>query len=165
MAEFKISGRRFDLDPHLVEARCVHELPDPVQEHYVVISGRRFPPKQVLSCVTGLDRADFTTHQARRVLKRLGFVAARVGRSEIQPTPEENVSGGSGDGPHQGAQAAALEPFVGKWVALAGPTDVLVAADSPQDVLAWLARHEKRAPFGMFRVPSSVAEAEGVAPE
>lgn len=65
------------------------------------------------------------------------------------------------DGPHGGQQAEALRPYVGKWVALARATDVLVAADSPQEVLAWLARHECRASYGMFRVPTSLADAEG----
>jgi hypothetical protein len=41
---------------------------------------------------------------------------------------------------------------------------VLVAADSPQEVLGWLARHERRADYGMFRVPASLEEAEGLAP-
>jgi hypothetical protein len=58
-------------------------------------------------------------------------------------------------------QAEALRPYIGQWVALAGPTEVLVAADTPQEVLAWLARHERKASYGMFRVPSSIAEAEG----
>ncbi len=58
-----------------------------------------------------------------------------------------------------------LAPYVGQWVALAGPTELLVAAGSPQEVLAWLNRHERRADYGMFRVPASVAEAEGAAPE
>lgn len=49
-------------------------------------------------------------------------------------------------------------------VALASPTDVLVAADTPQEVLAWLAKHDRRAPYGMFRVPETVAESEGMAP-
>jgi hypothetical protein len=66
--------------------------------------------------------------------------------------------------PHRGRQAAALEPYIGKWVALAGPTEVLVAADNPVDVLGWLNRHERRASFGMFRVPASAEEAEGLAP-
>ena len=123
----------------------------------MIVGGRRYPPKQVLSRATGLDRADFTTHHARRVLKRLGFVAARAGRSEEAAGPGE-------DGPYGGRQAAALAPFVGKWVALAGPLDVLVAADTPQEVLAWLARHERRATYGMFRVPASAGEAEGAAP-
>ncbi|HMI99517.1 MAG TPA: hypothetical protein VK488_06780 [Gaiellaceae bacterium] len=65
--------------------------------------------------------------------------------------------------PRIGRQAEALRPHMGKWIALAGPTDVLVAADTPQEVLAWLARHERRARYGMFRVPVSLAEAEGAA--
>ena len=158
MAQFTVAGQQFELEPEGVE-RCVHGLlPDPVHEHYVVVQGRRFPPKQVISCATGLDRADFTTHQARRILRRLGFVAARITRDQ------ENGAAGGGDGPRGGRQAEALRPHVGKWVALAGPTDVLVAADTPQEVLAWLARHERRAPYGMFRVPISPAEAEGAAP-
>ncbi len=135
-------------------------LAEPVREHYVVVSGRRFPPKQVISCATGVDRADFTTHQARRILRRLGFVTARVSQ-------QQDESGGDdagGDGPYGGRQAAALRPFVGKWVAMAGPTDVLVAADTPEEVLAWLARHERHALFGMFRVPASEAESVGAAP-
>jgi hypothetical protein len=161
--QFIVSGREFDLERGLVESTLERELPDPVYEHYVVICGRRFPPKQVLATVTGLDRADFTTHQARRVLMRLGFVAARASRptpSAADPEPDERHRG---DRPHHGRQAAALEPHVGKWVALAGPTEVLVAADSPQDVLAWLSKHGRQA-SAMFRVPIELAEAEGAAP-
>lgn len=158
MAHFTIAGEEFELEQGLIEARLRTLLPDPVREHYVVVTGRRFPPKQVISLVTGLDRADFTTHQARRVLRRLGFVAARAAHDE------EPVGAPGGDGPRGGRQAEALRPHMGKWVALAGPTEVLVAADSPQEVLAWLARHERRAPYGMFRVPVAPAEAEGAAP-
>jgi hypothetical protein len=155
--KFTVAGRRFDIEPADVEHRCSRLLPDPVQEHYVVVAGRRFPPKQVLACVTGLDRADFTTHQARRVVTRLGFVAARAQRASEAAPP-------AGEGPHGGAQAAALRPFLGKWVALDSPAEVLVAADTPQEVVGWLARHNRRARYGMFRVPASVAEAEGAAP-
>ena len=159
MAYFKIAGEEFELEQGNIEACLGSLLPDPVQEHYVVVRGRRFPPKQVISCVTGLDRADFTTHQARRILRRLGFVAARARHDEGRAgTPP-------GAGHRGGRQAEALRPHIGKWVALAGPTEVLVAADSPQEVLAWLARHERRASYGMFRVPVSPSEAEGAAPE
>jgi hypothetical protein len=158
MAHFTIAGEEFELEQASIEARLRTLLPDPVQEHYVVVRGRRFPPKQVISFVTGLDRADFTTHHARRILRRLGFVAARTAHDD-EPTGAR-----AGDGPRGGRQADALRPHMGKWVALAGPMDVLVAADSPQEVLAWLARHERRAPYGMFRVPASPAEAEGTAP-
>jgi hypothetical protein len=102
--------------------------------------------------------AFFTTYKARRVLRRLGFVAARLRRS-----------GGAHDEPdpsvRPASQADVLRPYLGKWVALAGPSEVLVAADTPQEILSWLARHDRRAPYGMFRVPQSTAEAEGAAPE
>jgi hypothetical protein len=65
----------------------------------------------------------------------------------------------------QGEQAVSLEPFVGSWVALASPTDVLVAADTPEEVLAWLKRNRRHASYGMFRVPASAREAEGLAPQ
>jgi hypothetical protein len=159
MPQFTISGQGFELEHAAVEEVVDGMLPDPVQEHYVVVCGRRYPPKQVIACVTGLDRADFTTHQARRILKRLGFVAARLVKAE-EPLDEDG-----GVAPHRGRQAAALRPFVGKWVALASPTEVLVAADRPDEVLAWLARHERRAPYGMFRVPDLEAEAQGLAPQ
>ena len=113
-----------------------------------MVAGRRFPPKQVLAAVTGLDRADFTTHQARRILKRLGFTAARAGTSD----PADDGAPGE-----VSEQAEALRPFIGQWVALSSPSEVLVAAETPQEVLAWLARHEQRAPYGMFRVPTSTA--------
>jgi hypothetical protein len=163
MARFTIAGNHVELERDDIERSLLDLLPDPVREHYVVVRGRRFPPKQVLSCVTGLDRADFTTHQARRILKRLGFLAARVDRAAAHTGAES----GNGDGNEsaQGSQAEALRPYVGQWVALAGPTEVLVAAYTPQEVLAWLARHELRAPYGMFRVPESAAQAEGAAPE
>jgi len=158
MPRFTIAGTAFELERDAVEEAVDPVLPDPVREHYVVVGGRRFPPKQVISEVTGLDRADFTTHQARRVLKRLGFNAARV----------ERAGGGDdtagGEGPHGGRQADALTPFVGKWVALGAPTEVLVAAETPEEVVAWLARHERRAAYGMLRVPATVAEGEGLAP-
>lgn len=157
MARFTIAGQTFELDPQRVETEVAGELPDPVKEHYVVVNGRRFPPKQVIERVTGLDRADFTTHQARRVLKRLGFTAARAGEAE----PAETANG---DGPYGGRQAAALAPHAGKWVALDSPDHVLVAASTPQEVLSWLARHERTAGYGMFRVPTTPDETEGIAP-
>src|SRR5215475_2754736 len=66
-----------------VETALDGVLPEPIHEHFVVINGRRWPPKQVLALVTGLDRADFTTHQARRALARLGFPAGRAARREL----------------------------------------------------------------------------------
>jgi predicted small metal-binding protein len=154
---FTISGQRYTLDSTRIEAVLADELPEPIRDHFVIVGGRRFPPKQVLRAVTGLDRADFTTHQARRVLTRLGFLAGRASE------PAQLATAELGYGPHGGRQAEALRPYVGRWVALGEPCEVLVAADSPQEVLAWLARHGRRT-SGMFRVPEDRAGAEGVAP-
>jgi hypothetical protein len=157
MSTFTVAGESFELEREAVERATEGVLPDPIHEHYVVVGGRRFPPKQVLSLVTGLDKADFTTHQARRILKRLGFTAARRGDVAASPTK-------TSEGPYGGRQAAALAPYRGKWVALGGPTEVLVAADDPRDVIAWLAKHERRADFGMLRVPEEDWQAGGSGP-
>ena len=47
-------------------------LPELAREHYVVVGGQRFPPKQVVACATGLNRAEFTSRQAGRILEQLG---------------------------------------------------------------------------------------------
>lgn len=152
----RVAGKDFLLDADRV-SRSLHKiLPEPLTDHYVVVGGRRYPPKQVIALVTGLDRADFTTHQARRVLRRLGFT---VGRRSNPPTPVRREAAA---GPHGGAEADLLRPFVGQWVAQRG-MEVLVSAERPEDVLAWLERHDQQAD-GMFHVPERLADATGVAP-
>jgi hypothetical protein len=154
-------GQAFDLDPQRVERALEGELPEPIHEHFVVISGRRWPPKQVLALVTGLDRADFTTHQARRALTRLGFTAARAIHGghprHAAPRPE----GARAPGQRQ-PLAEALRPFMGQWVAVRGE-EVLVAANSPAAVVSWLAQHQQKAQ-SMFRVPTAESEISGGTP-
>lgn len=58
--------------------------------------------------------------------------------------------------PTGGREADALRPFVGQWVAQRD-LEVLVAADTPQAVLAWLERYGQRAD-AMFRVPNDESE-------
>ena len=156
---YTVAGKGFRLERGLVEKALADELPEPIRDHYVVVDGRRFPPKQALAAVTGLDRADFTTHQARRILMRLGFTAGRRSRDSVPPAADDERR----RLPYGGRQAAALAPYIGKWVALGEPTEVLVAADSPQEVLAWLAKHG-RDTSGIFRVPASAEETEILGP-
>ena len=144
-----IAGHRFELDADSVEALLEDVEPEPINEHYVVVRGRRFPPKQAMSFVTGLDRADFTTHQARAVLRRLGFGVYR--RSH-----EVMAAGAGADGPRGGAEAALLQAHLGRWVAQDG-VEVLYAADDVASVLAWLRRHGRRA--RVWRVPASPGQA------
>jgi hypothetical protein len=168
MVAMTVSGHRYELDQHGVEAVLEGVLPEPIHEHFVVINGRRWPPKQVLVLVTGLDRADFTTHQARRALTRLGFPAARASGSGGHHTSMVQATGPSG--PQAGRPNSeprtlveALRPFIGSWVAVRGD-EVLVAAPSPKDVVAWLAQHGQRAQ-SMFRVPDSDEAIAGAAPQ
>lgn len=165
-----IAKQRFDLRREAVERAMRHVLPEPISSHYVVIGPRRYPPKQVLALVTGLDRADFTSHQARRILMRLGFAAGR-----LPPAP----SGLGGEGPSRGkmlAEPAAavshaerrrelvetLAALPGQWVAIQDD-ELLVAAPTPRELVGWLARHDRRAD-SMFRVPEDALAAGGLAP-
>jgi len=165
MRTMTVSGRKYDLDSSAVEDALRGALPEPIREHFVVVNGRRWPPKQVLALVTGLDRADFTTHQARRALTRLGFPAARAASSQAPRSPGASRSGPAA-GPAAGEPQAlveALRPFIGLWVAVRGD-EVLVAAPSPKEVVAWLAQHGQRAQ-SMFRVPDSEQAVTGAAPQ
>ena len=168
-----VAKQRFELQRDQVELAMQGVLPEPITSHYVVIGRRRYPPKQVIGALTGIDRADFTTHQARRILTGLGFVAGRQPRQllvEQETASEEYVD------PLQQApirrlrdgreskrpDAEKLGPFIGQWVATRG-SEVLVAAPDPRTVVSWLAEHRQQAD-SMFRVPSSEFEATGLAP-
>lgn len=165
MPTVTVSGHKYQLDQQSVQAALAGVLPEPIHEHFVVINGRRWPPKQVLALVTGLDRADFTTHQARSALTRLGFPAARAARTgergvhrNVPPVPSASEPAAS-----RQSLVEALRPFIGLWVAVRG-NEVLVAAPSPKDVVAWLAQHGQRAQ-SMFRVPDSEQAVTGAAPQ
>jgi 5-methylcytosine-specific restriction protein B len=83
----RIAGRPFVLRRGDVIHAVSDVDPEPIASQYVVIGSRRFPPKQVISEVTGLDRADFTSHQARRTLTGLGFTAGRRGAGRPGRSP------------------------------------------------------------------------------
>jgi hypothetical protein len=151
----KIAQQRFAFDAAEIGQLLRDVMPEPLGDHFVVVNGRRFPPKQVISLVTGLDRADFNTHQARRILSRLGFTVGRRSRDAQTASPER-------PGPHRGREADVLRPFAGCWVAQRG-LEVLVAADTPQAVLQWLERNNQQAD-AMFRVPRDETEVTGAAP-
>jgi hypothetical protein len=168
-----VAKQRFELWRDQVERTMRGVLPEPIASHYVVIDHRRYPPKQVVSVMTGVDRADFTSHHARRILTGLGFPAGRQPRQElIERRSGHEASAREGAGavapaPRAAVEstrpsAEALEPFVGKWVATRGP-EVLVAAEDPRTVVSWLAEHRQQAE-SMFRVPSDEYQASGLAP-
>lgn len=156
-----IAGRPFALRASQVERSMRTVLPEPLKDHFVVVGQRRYPPKQVLGEVTGLDRAEFTTHHARRILTGLGFAAGR------RATDTARRAAGTSNRVRRGQlqarpSAETLEPFVGQWVATKGP-EVLVAAPEPRAVVGWLSEHGLKAD-SMFRVPADDLEASGIAP-
>ncbi len=148
----KIAGERFRLRNQEIVRALRGREPEPIKSHFVVVRGRRFPPKQAISAVTGLDRADFTTHQARRTLMRLGFTVGRRGRGTSTDA----------SGRDDGGATESMSDLVGQWVAIKDG-QVLYAAASPQELVGWLGRHGQRAD-SMFRVPEDEPAASGLAP-
>jgi hypothetical protein len=153
--QVRIHQQAFALDATEIQGVLRDVMPEPLGDHFVVVGGRRFPPKQVISLVTGLDRADFNTHQARRILSRLGFSVGRRSHDSGQISPDR-------PGPHGGREADLLRPFAGRWVAQRG-LEILVAADTPTIVLQWLERNNQQAD-AMFQVPRDETEVTGAAP-
>lgn len=139
-----IAGQSFALSRERVESVCRDAYPEPLRDHYTVVAGRRFPPKQIIALLTGLDRNDFTTNQARSVLRRLGFASGRAGESKQRRAAETAST-------YRTPDADALRPYMGRWVAIRSD-QVVVAGDSPGTVLAGLRAAGVKAD-SMFRVP------------
>ena len=70
---FRLSGREVRLTRHDIIERMSQEEPEPIQQWAVDVEGRWFPVKQVLAKATGVPRADFISHRARDILRRLRF--------------------------------------------------------------------------------------------
>ena len=90
------------------------------------------------------------------------LVLSDAERDELAEAIREALGGGWHHWSDGGAETEALRPFVGKWIAQRG-REVLVAADSPDDVVRWLSTHRLQADV-MFRVPASDDEAGGGGP-
>lgn len=89
-----VGGRELDLAADDVIRSMRGVEPETIREHFAVIGGVLFPPKQALAHVTGWDRQTFTTMEATRVLSRLGFVCQRAGqRADGRPAwvPEDKA--------------------------------------------------------------------------
>jgi hypothetical protein len=162
-ARVRIAGQPFLLRRRDVVRALRKVAPEPITSHFVVVGDERFPPKQVISAVTGLDRADFTTHQARRTLMRLGFSAGRRNPGTSRGVLAADGRRREGRSPADAGELAdRLQPLVGKWVAIKDD-DVLHAAGTPQELVGWLSRHGQQADT-MFRVPEDERAATGLAP-
>jgi hypothetical protein len=162
--QVRIAGQLFVLGKRDVRRALRNTEPEPIMSHFVVIGTRRFPPKQVISAVTGLDRADFTTHQARRTLMRLGYSAGRRGGGALASTASGSVEYSVSSSPSATGERLAdrLRPLAGQWVAIK-EDDVLHTADTPQRLVGWLGEHGQKAD-SVFRVREDELAATGLAP-
>ena len=149
-----IAGQPFALRRSDVLKALRSVEPEPISSHFVVVGSRRFPPKQVIGEVTGLDRADFTTHQARRTLLRLGFVAGRRGSGPRSPRTKSEAQDES--------LAERMRAFTGEWIAIKDD-EILHASKSPRALVGWLGKHGQKAD-SVFRVPEDDLAASGLAP-
>lgn len=64
-----------------------------IRTHAVRVEGVLYPIKEAFAAVSGLDRLDFNTNQARNWFRKLGFEVVRV----EQPSPESESVESSGD--------------------------------------------------------------------
>lgn len=128
-----IASRGYDLTREMVEAAMSGVRPESIQAHYVVVGGRRFPPKQVIAEVTGLDRSAFITTQARRILERLDFRVGRVGSPPMEPNPLAEAASSADE--RLAREAELLRPHMGQYVAVDPDwTEVIASGPDPRAV-------------------------------
>jgi hypothetical protein len=73
MARFTVGGIQFLLTKEDVEKKLESITPEQVRELFVEVNGNRFPIKQALAEVAGLQRGMFTSHDAMRVFRKLNI--------------------------------------------------------------------------------------------
>lgn len=73
-----MNGAQMQLQTSKVRSAMHGTRPEMIKTHVVEVDEVIFPVKQVFAAATGLDRLDFTTNQARTILKRLGFKVCRA---------------------------------------------------------------------------------------
>lgn len=76
--QFILRGQTFDISREKVLAVTESVEPEPLVRYAVGIHGQWYPPKQVLSLVTELPVAAFTTQDAYRTMQRLGLTVVEA---------------------------------------------------------------------------------------
>ena len=84
-----LNGAVHEIEPGQARARLAGHPAEPIQTHWVEMDDRRWPPKQALEVILGVQRADFTSHRASDILKSLGF---RTSRDHVRPHPSARLS-------------------------------------------------------------------------
>lgn len=77
----RIGKKDFSWNREDVIAKMRGRTPEPIRDHVVIIEGVKFPPKQVIASFIPMNRQNFTTQGAQRVLTKLGFECVREVRN------------------------------------------------------------------------------------
>ena len=116
---FQIAGRRYELAPEDVmdaTRNVPPDVPDGRYKYFVKLHNRRYPIKQVIALVTGLESAEFISHAAYRILTALGFDIS-------DKLPSEIVSAGTSNGDGQVLRLlVTFETDEDGWVVASCPT-------------------------------------------
>jgi hypothetical protein len=95
--DFVLNGVSHSLHADDVRSALRATRPEDVREHWVEVDGVRWPPKQAFALVAGVDRAEFTSHNALRQLQRLGFATSAWsgdGRARLVDAAVRQAPGG-----------------------------------------------------------------------
>lgn len=71
--KFVVGRRDLELDTSDVITAMRDQIPETARAYVVEVGDEWFPPKQVFATVTRWNRGTFTTYEAVRILRRLGF--------------------------------------------------------------------------------------------
>ncbi|NDZ92849.1 PE-PGRS family protein [Streptomyces sp. SID6673] len=116
---------RISMHDALVRIRQVE--PERIHEHWVQVEELRYPPKQVLQLLTGRPRATFTSHQALRIIRSMGFETSRYERTPRKARDrEETLPGVTDDRDEPGAAFTMLVQYISSH----GLTHHLAAAEA-----------------------------------
>jgi hypothetical protein len=73
MARFILRGKSYSFERKDVENAVKGKEPGTIYKYAVTIHGKEYPIKQVIRLLMSLDSAEFTAHDAYRVLRKIGF--------------------------------------------------------------------------------------------
>ena len=80
--EFTLAGKTYRINPRDVPRKLRGSHPEVIRVHAARVGGTFYPVKQVVSHLTGIPKADFNSHQAKQIVKRLGIPVVTAATGE-----------------------------------------------------------------------------------
>jgi hypothetical protein len=89
---FVLNGKRYGFNRVQVSEAVRNRDPRRIDKYSVEVDGVHFPPKQVVELLTGIEPINFTTMDAQRILKRLGYLSSVASRAKGQSEEDRTLS-------------------------------------------------------------------------